>query len=158
MTTLTLESANPLTEETETPAAPRKRGHQRSRRIGLRLLTALLAFGMLVPPDAFSAMKHHNSGRKFRRGVSNMALGVLSIPGQMTEETRKRGYATGLPYGFVKGIGYFIAAEAVGTWEFLTCPFQFPKGYKPILEPEFPWDPFRGPPSKSRRRTGRRSR
>ena len=153
MTTLTMEKK----AKAPTTATVTLRRKTRSRRIGIRLLTVLLAFGMLVPPDAFAA-KFHNSGRKFRRGVSNIALGVLSIPGQMTEETRKRGYATGLPYGFVKGLGYFVAAEAVGTWEFLTCPFQFPKGYKPIMEPEFPWEPFRAPPSKSRRSADRRGR
>jgi putative exosortase-associated protein (TIGR04073 family) len=156
MTTLTMETETP-TEAPEFAAAVARPKRRQSRRFGLGLLTLFLAVGMLIPPDAFAA-KYYNSGRKFRRGVSNMALGVLSIPGQMTSETRKRGYAVGLPWGFAKGIGYFVAAEAVGTWEFLTCPFQFPKGYRPILEPEFPWDYFRGPPSKSRRRVDRRSR
>ena len=32
-----------------------------------------------------------------------------------------------------------VATEAVGLFEFLTCPFETPPDFKPILAPEFPW-------------------
>jgi hypothetical protein len=29
--------------------------------------------------------------------------------------------------------------ETIGVFEFLTCPFETPPDFKPILQPEFPW-------------------
>ena len=71
-----------------------------------------------------------------------MTLGVLAIPGQMTTKTREKGWAVGLPLGFAQGLGWFVATEVVGVWEFLTCPFEFPPRFRPIIEPEYPWEYF----------------
>jgi hypothetical protein len=35
-----------------------------------------------------------------------------------------------------------IPRVLVGVWEFVSAPFEVPAGYKPILEPEFPWSYF----------------
>lgn len=107
-------------------------------------LALTLAFGSLAPADAEAAAprSRFTPARKFQRGFSNTVLGILAIPGQMTVQTRKRGAAAGLPLGFGMGLGYFVASELVGVYEFLTCPFPVPPGYKPILEPEFPWAYF----------------
>jgi hypothetical protein len=32
--------------------------------------------------------------------------------------------------------------EAVGVYESIPAPFLAPPGYRPILQPEFPWDYF----------------
>ena len=29
----------------------------------------------------------------------------------------------------------------------VTCPFEFPKGYRPIIDPEFPWEYFEAEPA-----------
>jgi len=117
-------------------------GHRRRTARWLAgLVAGLLAIGLLAP-DSGMADSRYTPARKLGRGLSNMGLGVAAIPGQMTKETRERGAAIGLPLGFVKGIGWFVASEAVGVWEFLTCPFEFPREFKPILEPEFPWQYF----------------
>ncbi len=115
--------------------------------VGLAL--AVVCGMLLVAPDAAYARDFSRSHRentaadKFRRGVSNMTLGVLAIPGQMTTETRKRGWAIGLPLGFVEGLGWFVVTEVVGVWEFLTCPFEFPPEFRPMIDPEYPWHYFR---------------
>ena len=97
----------------------------------------------LAPDAALAAPKSRFSpARKFQRGITNTTLGILAIPGQMTVQTKERGAAAGLPLGFAMGLGWFVASELVGVWELLTCPFPFPAGYKPILEPEFPWQYF----------------
>jgi hypothetical protein len=36
-----------------------------------------------------------------------------------------------------------VTRHLVGGWEFVMAPFPLPKGYVPIIEPEFPWDYFR---------------
>ena len=125
----------------------RRRGGECDRRRGQRghwgpgLALVLLATA-LVTPSAVLAEPSYTPARKLGRGLSNVGLGVLAIPGQMVQETKERGAAIGLPLGFAKGIGWFVATELVGVWEFLTCPFEFPKGFRPIIEPEFPWNYF----------------
>lgn len=123
---------------------------------------AIGAIGAVAPDAAVAAPKSRfTPARKFNRGFTNTTLGVLAIPGHMTVQTRERGWAAGLPIGFVYGLGWFVASEVVGVYEFLTCPFPFPPGYKPILEPEFPWQYFeddRGPIRRKRDAERRRRR
>jgi putative exosortase-associated protein (TIGR04073 family) len=107
--------------------------------VGLVLATTLMSLSAVVPDAAVAAPK---PARKVGRGFANTTLGFLAIPGQMVAQTRERGAAAGLPIGFGLGIGWFVASELIGVWEILTCPFEFPAGYKPILEPEFPWQYF----------------
>lgn len=123
-----------------------------SSRMLVALAAILLVLGSLAPEAALAAPKsRYTPARKFQRGISNTTLGILTIPGQMTAQTRERGAAVGLPLGFVMGLGWFVASEVVGVWELLTCPFPFPAGYKPILDPEFPWQFFEKPAGRSKR-------
>ena len=109
----------------------------------LTLAASLTTFSTALPETASAAPKSRfTPARKVGRGFANTTLGFLAIPGQMTAQTRERGAAAGLPIGFGLGIGWFVASELVGVWEILTCPFEFPAGYKPIFEPEFPWQYF----------------
>ena len=102
----------------------------------------MLAVILFLGPGEVLAESRYTPARKVGRGFANTTLGVLAIPGQMVEQTEERGAAIGLPLGFVMGLGWFVATEAVGIWEILTCPFEFPKGYRPIIDPEFPWEYF----------------
>ena len=113
---------------------------RRASRLGLGLLSAVLALGLLAPTSA-SAVEY-TPGRKVGRGFANTALGIFAIPGHMAHEVKERGWAVGLPVGFGMGIGWTVATELVGVWEVVTCPFEFPEGFRPIIEPEFPWDHF----------------
>ena len=113
----------------------------------MRTVCAAIAMAMTVsaiaPDVAFAAPKSRfTPARKVGRGFANTILGFLAIPGQMTAQTRERGPATGLLIGFGMGLGWFVASEAIGVYEILSCPFEAPPGYKPILEPEFPWQYF----------------
>ncbi len=80
--------------------------------------------------------------RKFGRGLAAMTTSFLEVPGNMVEQTRKRGAAEGVPLGFVLGLGMIVPRTLVGVYEFVTAPFPAPAGYRPILRPEFPWDYF----------------
>jgi putative exosortase-associated protein (TIGR04073 family) len=82
--------------------------------------------------------------RKFLRGLAGMTTGFLELPGNMVAETDARGAAEGIPLGFAKGLGMIIPRELVGVYEFLSAPFEFPAGYRTILQPEFPWGYFQG--------------
>jgi putative exosortase-associated protein (TIGR04073 family) len=94
---------------------------------------------LLVPATAIA---RDSSARKVGRGFANLSLGVLAIPGEITRTTRTSGPFLGATWGLTKGIGMMVASEAVGVWEVLTCPFETPPGFKPILSPEFPWGYF----------------
>lgn len=104
-----------------------------------RLLAGLLAL-VLVAAVPVAASARDSAGRKAGRGVANFTLGVLAIPGQMVATTRESGPFVGATWGLVKGAGTFVATELVGLFEIATFPFETPPGYKPILDPEFPWD------------------
>jgi len=111
-----------------------------SRGSAMTLACVVIILIMSAPSSA--SAREYTAAHKFRRGVSNMTLGVLAIPGQMAVKSREDGYAIGLPLGFIQGLGWFVATEAVGIWEFLTCPFEFPPRFRPMIEPEYPWEYF----------------
>jgi putative exosortase-associated protein (TIGR04073 family) len=96
---------------------------------------------MLSTP-AMSHTVEYTAARKAGRGLAAMTTGFLEIPGNMVAESRKHGAGAGIPLGFVFGIGQLVVRELVGVYEFLSAPFEAPAGFKPIIEPEFPWDYF----------------
>ena len=101
------------------------------------LLAALLALSLpALPADAQSAP------RKVGRGLAAMTCGFLELPGNVVKTTRRRGLGWGLTLGFAEGLGRIVVRELVGVYEFVTAPFPVPSGYRPILDPEFPWDYF----------------
>lgn len=120
-----------------------RRGVRRAMRAVCAAVALTMTIGALVPDVAMAAPKsRYTPARKVGRGFANTILGFLAIPGQMTVQTRERGPATGLLIGFGMGLGWFVASEVLGVYEILSCPFEAPPGYKPILEPEFPWQYF----------------
>lgn len=109
------------------------------------LAAALLLAALLVLPETASAQ---SAARKCGRGLAAMTTSFLEVPGNMVRESRLRGQPEGLPLGFVKGLGGIVVRTLVGVYEFLTCPFEVPEGFEPIIEPEFPWSYFDEPPKK----------
>lgn len=89
-----------------------------------------------------SAAEAQTVGRKAGRGLAGMTTAFLEVPGNMVEQTEKRGAATGVPLGFAIGLGMIVPRVLVGVYEFVTAPFPAPAGYQPILEPEYPWGYF----------------
>ena len=89
-----------------------------------------------------SAAHAQTAERKFGRGLAEMTCGFLELPGNIVEQTDKRG-AIGVPIGIAYGVGMLVTRELVGVYEFLTAPFPVPDGYRPILKPEYPWDYFK---------------
>ncbi len=104
-------------------------------------VAAIAAILALLAPVAAQAVEY-TAARKAGRGLAGMTLGVLEVPGNIVKETRENGAAQGWTLGFAMGLGKIVVRTLVGVFELLTSPFPLPEGYKPILEPEFPWDYF----------------
>ncbi len=100
-----------------------------------------------------NAARSQTPERKLARGFAGMTLGVLEVPGNMVVESDDRGPAEGLPFGFAKGLGMLVVRELVGVYEFVTAPLPAPADFRPILEPEFPWDYLGMPESTAADRT-----
>lgn len=111
----------------------------RASRMRLLLTTGVLILALAAPAMASA---RDSAARKVGRGAANLTLGVLAVPGEMVQTTRESGPFIGATWGFAKGVGMFVASELVGLWEVVTCPFETPPGFKPILKPEFPWGYF----------------
>jgi putative exosortase-associated protein (TIGR04073 family) len=103
------------------------------------LAAALVATALCVALPAPAAAQ--TAARKAGRGLAAMTTSWLELPGHMVAESRKSGGA-GVPLGFVKGLGAIPVRTLIGVYEFVTCPFPWPAGYRPIIQPEFPWDHF----------------
>ena len=112
---------------------------------GLARATLLLGLLALVAPDAAQAQ---SAARKCGRGLAAMTTGFLEIPGNIVKESRETNQARGFTLGFVKGLGGVVVRELVGVYEFVTSPFDIPKGYAPIIQPEFPWSYFDDAPKR----------
>jgi len=105
-----------------------------------KLLGLLLVFAFLLPLGARAdedIPKGQNALRKLGRGIANVLFGIVEVPNQVTKATSQHGGAA-LPYGFGKGVCRWVAREFVGAYDIVTFPVPFPKGYKPVMRPEFP--------------------
>jgi putative exosortase-associated protein (TIGR04073 family) len=106
-------------------------------------IRALLAVAILLLVSAHPAAAQ-TAMRKAGRGLANMTTSFLEVPGQMVKETNAQGAGVGIPLGFAKGLGMIVPRVLVGVYELLSAPFPAPAGYRPIINPEFPWDYFDG--------------
>ena len=102
--------------------------------LGLALLLA--ASHCLADTD--DAPKGHNAVRKLGRGFANLLFGVVEMPNQYTKASSEHGGSAGFTYGIPKGIARWFGREFVGIYEIVTFPIPFPRGYKPVMKPEFP--------------------
>jgi putative exosortase-associated protein (TIGR04073 family) len=89
-----------------------------------------------------SQAQAQTAAQKFGRGLAGMTCGVLELPGNIVKETQRQG-AIGVPIGLAYGLGMTVTRELAGVYEFLTAPFPVPRGFRPILRPEYPWDYFK---------------
>lgn len=107
----------------------------------MKIIKTLLIAMPLALTVALPNAEASTAADKFGRGLAGMTCGFLELPGNIVKETRSKG-AIGVPTGLAMGVGMMISRELVGVYEFLTAPFPVPAGFKPIIQPVYPWDYF----------------
>jgi putative exosortase-associated protein (TIGR04073 family) len=117
-----------------------------SRIIVGTLAASVLGATLALPPLAAA----DTAPDKLGRGLAGMVAGVAEVPGNMKVEIEDRGPAAGTFVGFVKGIGMVVVREVTGVYEFVTAPLPVPEGYRPVLQPEYPWAYFDGTTASAR--------
>jgi putative exosortase-associated protein (TIGR04073 family) len=105
------------------------------------LLALAIGLGSAIVFGAPSEASAQTAARKFGRGLAGMTTSFLEFPGNIVVETKEKG-AIGVPIGFAKGLGMIVTRTLVGVYEFVSAPFPYPSGFRPILEPEYPWSYF----------------
>jgi putative exosortase-associated protein (TIGR04073 family) len=84
----------------------------------------------------------HNALRKLGRGVANVVFGFVELPNQMTKARAEHGGAGALTYGVGKGLLRWVGRELVGAYEIVSFAVPYPRGYKPVMKPEFPIEDY----------------
>ncbi len=86
-----------------------------------------------------SSVQAGDPGRKLGRGLANVLFGISEIPQTAVKVGHEHGGGAGMTWGVMKGVGRFVMRELVGLYEIITFPIPLPRGYDPILQPEFPF-------------------
>ncbi|MFH0984469.1 MAG: exosortase system-associated protein, TIGR04073 family [Candidatus Omnitrophota bacterium] len=107
-------------------------------------LFVLLAFSLPVMAAGEVAPEAQIQGegtslRKLQRGFLNVALCPFEISNELSKEVRTDTFPPSWVAGLCRGSLYAVGRASVGIYEMVTFPFPWPCSYKPILEPEFPW-------------------
>jgi len=111
-----------------------------------KLFGLLLVFALLLPfrvlAETDESPRGQNALRKFGRGLANVLFGIVEVPNQITKVTSEHGGGAGATYGVGKGLVRWIGREFTGVYDIVTFPVPFPRGYKPIMHPEFPVEDY----------------
>ena len=77
--------------------------------------------------------------RKLQRGFLNVALSPFEISNELSKEVRNDTLPPSWFAGLGRGAFYTVGRALVGVYEMVTFPIPYPANYKPVLQPEFPW-------------------
>ena len=107
------------------------------KKLSRYFVSCIAILTLLMAPN----VKAETAADKFGRGLAGMVCGFLEVPGNIVRETKFQG-PIGVPVGLAKGVGMLVTRELVGVYEFVSAPFPYPAGFRPILSPEYPWGYF----------------
>ncbi|MFA7254967.1 MAG: exosortase system-associated protein, TIGR04073 family [Candidatus Omnitrophota bacterium] len=77
--------------------------------------------------------------RKAQRGFLNIALCPFEISNELSKEVRNDTLPPSWFAGLGRGAFYMVGRALVGVYEVVTFPIPYPAKYKPVIQPEFPW-------------------
>ena len=107
-------------------------------------LFVLMAFSLPVMAAGEVAPEAQIEGegtclRKLQRGFLNVVLCPFEISNELSKEVRNDTLPPSWFAGLGRGSLYAVGRASVGIYEMVTFPFPCPAKYKPVLQPEFPW-------------------
>ena len=86
----------------------------------------------------------NTSGTSVENGLGKLGRGVANIitcPGEIVRTVdivgHRDGFVAGSTVGLLQGAGRTILRAGAGVVEVLTFPIEKPKGYRPLIEPEY---------------------
>lgn len=117
----------------------------------MRKLLVLILLTVTFVPSLFAAeVAAPGPQRKIQRGFLNMALCWAELGNEVVKD--KKNLNPLLPAmipGLIRGSFNTVARALAGAYDFVTFPVAAPKEYKPVMEPEFPWEYFKEKPNKN---------
>lgn len=113
----------------------------RSRSRTGRLIAIAAACSAVALPLASAA---DTVGDKALRGLAGIFTPFLELPGNVMRTWEREGAEKGWTEGLARGIGMSVVRPPVAFYELVTAPIPrtSPRGYEPILEPDYPWSYF----------------
>jgi putative exosortase-associated protein (TIGR04073 family) len=117
---------------------------------GMILLTVCIAeqravHAQTAQPDVQARSESQETlywaGKKFMRGITNIATGLGEIPIKVNAKTKEQNLLAGMTTGLAEGFGWALMRIGAGLWDTLTTPGAlFISDEKPIIEPETVFD------------------
>ncbi|MBN2700146.1 MAG: exosortase system-associated protein, TIGR04073 family [Methylothermaceae bacterium] len=105
-------------------------------------LTALLAIATYAPvghADGYVS----GVGDKFNRGVANLFTGLVEVPKNIVDASRKTNVVVGTTGGLLMGTVDTLGRTASGVFDIITSPLPT----ESVVEPAYVWDDFYRPTS-----------
>ena len=113
-----------------------------SRRGGLVCAVGILvvsAGAANVWADTDRSAYINGSLRKLGRGIANIATSPLELIRTPSLVGRQDGLVAECTVGIVQGLWRTLQRAGVGVFEVVTFYSEIPKGFEPIMKPEFVW-------------------
>ncbi len=111
------------------------------RNIYLGSLTMCCILFAAVPAWAEEEALPKKISMKLLRGVANLSTGWIELGKQPYLVGAEHGWVMGVLRGPFDGIGMFVARTVGGAYEILTFPLPIPPSYRPLVQPNFSWQP-----------------
>ena len=102
-------------------------------------ILVLLAFSLPLMAAEVEIQGEGTPQRKLQRGFLNVALSPIEISNELSKEVRNDTFPPSWVAGLGRGSIYAVGRALVGIYEMVTFPLPYPANYKPVLQPEFPW-------------------
>ena len=104
------------------------------------ILMVFLAASSSVTAEETEIQGEGTPQRKLQRGFLNVALSPFEISHELAKEVRNDTLPPSWFAGLGRGAAYTVGRALVGVYEIVTFPLPYPANYKPVLQPEFPWE------------------
>ena len=102
-------------------------------------MAAIVLAGFAAPAGADEGQASYWDGslRKLGRGLANVVTCPLELIRTPQAERYRYGYMEAMSVGLLRGVWRTIQRGVVGTFEILTFCAEIPKGFEPLMTPEF---------------------